>query len=127
MLSFVSLFTLPVSLAAEGVSEPVKIIELSQLIQTLYNRPCNDSYQVAFCLVKYLWEFRKIQQLCKDGMEEGKLLVKVVKDSGGPITMRLPVWDLLNTFYPFDEFEKKEIELCYNHITNIWNELKELV
>lgn len=127
MLSFVSLFTLPVSLATEGVSEPVKIIELSQLIQTLYNRPCNDSYQVTLCLVKYLWEFRNIQQLCKDGMEEGKRLVKVVKDSGGPITMRLPAWDLLNTFYPFDEFEKKEIELCYNHITDIWNELKELV
>lgn len=127
MWLFVAWFTLPVSLATEGVSEPVKVIELSQLIQTLYNSPCNDTYQVTLRLVQYMWEFRNMQKLCKDGKEEGKRLVKAVKDIGGPITMRLPASDLLNECYPFDEFEKKEIELCYTLITNIWNELKELV
>lgn len=127
MLSLVLCCTLQLGFATDEVSEPVKVIELSQQIQRLYHSPCNDTYVVTLGLVQYLWEFRNIQKLCKDGNEEGKRLVKALKDNGGPITLKLPPWDLLNECYTFDEFEKKEIELCYNHINNIWNEVKDLV
>lgn len=120
-------FTFQLSFGSDNVSQPVKVIELSQEIHTLYHSPCNNTYLVTLRLVQYLWEFRNIQKLCKDGNNEGKRLVEAVKDSGGPIIMRLPPWHLLNEFYPFDDFEKKEIELCYDHIKSIWNELKYLV
>lgn len=126
MLPLVVCFTFQQSFAIDNVSEPAKIIELSQQIQSLYHSPCNDTYAVTLRFVQYLWEFRNIQKLCKDGNEEGKRLVKALKDSGGPVTMRLPSWDFLNKCYQFDTFEKKEIELCYHHIHSIWNELKDL-
>lgn len=126
MLPLVICFTFQQSFAIDKLSEPTKIIELSQQIQTLYHSPCNDTNVVTLSLVQYLWEFKSIQKLCKDENKEGKRLVKALKDSGGPVTMRLPSWDLLNECYPFDDFEKKEIELCYNHIHSIWNELKDL-
>lgn len=109
----------------ENMTEQVKLIELGEKILTMY-RQRTDTFNVTNSLVQYLWEIRNVQQLCKAGNKAGKRSLKALKTAGGPITLRQSEWKMLFRIYPFDKVEIGEIQLCFDNINAIWNELENL-
>lgn len=125
--ALISSFLYPVCFAKGNITEQFRLIDLGEKILTMYRQPLGtDAFNVTNSLVQYLWELRSIQQLCKDGSKEGKRCLKTMKIAGGPITLRTTEWEILFRLYQFDKVEIREIQLCFDNINAIWNELKNL-
>lgn len=121
-------FVFSVSFTNGNKTEQIRLIDLGERILTMYRQPLGtQTFNITNSLVQYLWELRSIQQLCKDGNKEGKRCLEALKIAGGPITLRTTEWEFLFRIYPFDKVDIGEIQLCFNNINAIWNEIKNLV
>ena len=126
-LQIIISFIFPACFTRENVTEHIRLLDLEEKILTMYRQPSGkDTFNVTNSLVQYLWELRSIQQLCKDGSKEGKRCMEALKTAGGPITYRTNEWAFLLKIYPFDKVEIKELQLCFDNINAIWDELKSL-
>lgn len=127
MRPLIIFFIFPICFTKENITEKIGLIDLGERILTMYRILGTDTFNVTNSLVQYLWELRNIQRLCKDGREEGKRCLQALKTAGGPITMRTTEWKFLFRVYPFDKADIRELQLCFDNINSIWDELKNLV